>query len=44
MARLSNKSIAEILAPSATQVSASRNNDNDGLSQLEHPPKTESYA
>ena len=37
MARLSNKSIAEILTPSATQVSASRNNDNDndGLSLLE---------
>ena len=35
MARLSNKSIAEILTPSETQVSASKNNDNDGLSLLE---------
>ena len=37
MARLPNKSIAEILTPSATQVSVSRNNDNDsdGLSLLE---------
>jgi hypothetical protein len=35
MARRSNRSIAEILTPSATQVSASRNNDNDGLSLLE---------
>ena len=35
MARLSNKSIAEILTPAATQVSASKNNDNDGLSLLE---------
>ena len=35
MARLSNKSIAEILTSPATQVSASRNNDNDGLSLLE---------
>src|SRR5437016_5045429 len=35
MARRSNKSIAEILTPSATQVPASRNNDNDGLSLLE---------
>ena len=35
MARLSNKSIAEILTPSATEVSASKNNGNDGLSLLE---------
>ena len=37
MARRSNKSIAETLTPAATQVSASRNNDNDndGLSLLE---------
>jgi hypothetical protein len=35
MARRSNKLIAEILTPSATQVPASRNNDNDGLSLLE---------
>ena len=35
MARRSNKLIAEILTPSATQVSASRNTDSDGLSLLE---------
>ena len=35
MARRSNKSIAELLTPSATQVSASRNTDSDGLSLLE---------
>ena len=35
MARLSNKSIAEILTPAETQVSASKNNDSDGLSLLE---------
>ena len=35
MARRSNKSIAEILIPSATQVSACRNTDSIGLSLLE---------
>jgi hypothetical protein len=35
MARRSNKSIAEIVTPADTQVSASRNNDSDGLSLLE---------
>lgn len=35
MARRSNKSVAEILTPADIQVSASRNNDNDGLSLLE---------
>jgi len=35
MARSSNKSISEILTPADTQVSASRNNDSDGLSLLE---------
>jgi integrase len=35
MARLSNKSIAEILTPAATQLSAPTNNDSDDLSLLE---------